>query len=126
MLAGLPLQNLYLLPFLCIPGLSYLCSNIDVSKRNFIWIRWDRKEMLYGICKLKCVGGHGLKIAVDFNQALIEKLAECLQKKIAKNGWRRGDPNTYEPFLPQSPWSPTLALGYVKEFKFQEPHKEIC
>lgn len=93
MLAGLPLQNLYLLPFLCIPGLSYLCSNIDVSKRNFIWIRWDRKEMLYGILgffmQTEMCWGHGLKIAVDFNQALIEKLARMLAEENSKEGVKK-------------------------------------
>ena len=93
MLAGLPLQNLYLLPFLCIPGLSYLCSNIDVSKRNFIWIRWDRKEMLYGILgffmQTEMCWGRGLKIAVDFNQALIEKLARMLAEENSKGVKKR-------------------------------------
>ena len=87
MLAGLPLQNLYLLPILCIPGLSYLCSNIDVSLFGSDGI--EKKcctEFWDSLCKLKCVGGHGLKIAGDFNQALIEKLARMLAEENSK-GW---------------------------------------
>ena len=84
-----------------IPGLSHLCSNIDVSKRNFIWIRWDRKEMLYGICKLKCVGGHGLKIAADFNQALIEKLARMLAEENSKE-WVKKRRSKYLRAIPSS------------------------
>ena len=44
---------------------------------------WD------SLCKLKCVGGHGLKIAVDFNQALIEKLARMLAEENSKEGVKK-------------------------------------
>jgi len=69
-----------------IPGLSHLCSNIDVSKRNFIWVRWDKKkkycmEFCDSLCKPKCVGGLDLKRVVDFNKALIAKLGQMIAEE---------------------------------------------
>ena len=49
--------------------------------------------MLYGILgffmQTEMCWGHGLKIAVDFNQALIEKLARMLAEENSKEGVKK-------------------------------------